>query len=324
MLMQSLLATMAVTLAQAGQPEISTNEAVIENCEIGSVQNLDVPASEAGVMTRLHVKEGEEVDRNEIVGTVDDREARALYEVKRLEYEVAKQLAESDVKIRHSKKAADVAKKEYEKFKTIDANLQGAVTQIDLLRKQFEWERTLLAIEQSTEEDASNELTADSKKAELDAAQVALDRRNMVAPFKGVVARTYVQEGEWVQPGDAVLQLVRIDRLRVGGRLDASEWSRGDIENRKVTVEVTLPRGRTVKVPGQIVFVSPVVEVGGNLPVVAEIDTPMQNDEPLVYAGMQGRMTIHTNQPAVPKAKSVTRAQARPPVTPVRRSSARK
>jgi hypothetical protein len=61
---------------------------------------------------------------------------------------------------------------------------------------------------------------------------------------------------------------------------------------------VELPRGRQVKVPGTIVFVSPVVGVGAQLPVTAEIETPMEKGRPLIYAGMHGRMTIHTDQTA--------------------------
>ena len=47
--------------------------------------------------------------------------------------------------------------------------------------------------------------------------------------------------------------------------------------------------------PGQVVFVSPVVSVD-ELPVWAEIDMPNENGRPLIHAGLKARMTIHTNQ----------------------------
>jgi multidrug efflux pump subunit AcrA (membrane-fusion protein) len=326
MLMHSLLATLAVTLAAppADQATISTSEAVIDSCEIAWIQDLDVPASDGGVLTKVHVKEGAPVTKNEIIGTIDDREAKAVYQVRVLEYEIAKQLADSDVEFRHAKKAADVAKKAYEKFRTINANFEGAVTQIDLMRHQFEWETKILTIEKAVETAASNQLTADSKKAEMDMAHVALERRTLVAPFDGIVARTYLQEGEWVQPGDAVVQLVRVDQLRIGSRLDGSKWSRRDIEGRKVTVEVTLPGGRKVTVNGKIVFVSPVVEVGSILPVVAEVDTPMENGRPLIYAGMRGRMTVHTNQPAAVDVRPAAPAKANRAAAPDKRRAVSK
>jgi macrolide-specific efflux system membrane fusion protein len=306
MLIHSLITAAALALAPAAdRPTISTSEPTIDECQVHSIQDLPVPASDAGVLMKLHVDAGAPVEKGVELATIDNREAAAVYKVKELEYQIAKQTADSNIDIRHAEKAADVAKKTYDKFKYINENQPGAVTQIDLLRHQFEWERALLSIEKAKEDAKSHKLTAESKKAESDAALVALERRTLVAPFNGVVVKTYLQEGEWVQPGDPVVQLVRIDRLRVHGDVDASKWNRADLEGRRVTVELTLPRGREIKVPGKIMFVSPVVGVGAKLPVYAEIDTPMENGRPLVYAGMEARMIIHTNQP-------VAAAPARP------------
>ena len=62
-----------------------------------------------------------------------------------------------------------------------------------------------------------------------------------------------------------------------------------------------LPRDRVVKVPGKIVFVSPVVAPGDELPVWAEIDTPMEDGRPLVRAGLKAKMTVHVNELASPR-----------------------
>jgi multidrug efflux pump subunit AcrA (membrane-fusion protein) len=234
-----------------------------------------------------------------VLATIDDREAKALFEVKRLDYEVAKQKAESDAELRHAIAAAEVARIAHEMYTTVNERQSGSISKLEVLKSKHEWDRAKLGIEKSKEDVEAAKLTADAKKAEMDAARVALDRRKILAPFDGVVSMTFRQQGEWVQPGDPVIQLVAIDRLRVTGRLDATVWSRGDIENRKVTIEVTLPGGAVRKVEGKIVYVSPVIDVGSVLPVSAEFDTPMENGRPLIYAGMIGRMTIHTSQPAV-------------------------
>ena len=304
MLIHSLITTAALLLAApADQPTITPSEPILDDCQIHSIHDLPVPASDAGVLIKLDVDAGAAVSKGATLGTIDDREAQAAYKVKQLEYQIAKQKAESDVEIRHAKKQASVNEEAYRKFEYINKNQPGAVTQIDLLRHKFEWEKALLTIEKNQEDAKAAQLTAESKKAEADAALVALERRTLLAPFDGVVVKTYIQVGEWVQLGDPVVQLVRIDRLRVHGDVDASKWRRADIEDRNVTVDVTLPRGREVKVPGKIVFVSPVVGVGSKLPVYAEIETPMEGGRPLIYAGMTARMTIHTGQPAVPPVR---------------------
>ena len=317
MFTQSLLTGLALVLAQpSDQPTVTTSEPMIEKCDVASIQDLPVPTSDPGVLISLAVKPGVAVKKGDKLGTVDDRDATALAKVKQAEYEIARQKAESDVDIRNAKTAAEVAKKAFEKYEYVRNQQKNAVTEIDYLKTYYEYEKAKLTIEKSIEEAKANVLTAGSKKAELDAAMVALNRRTLVAPFDGVVVKSYAQEGEWLQAGEPVIQVVRIDRLRIYGNLDASKWGRGDLEGRKCTVEVTLPRGRQVTVPGRIVFVSPVVGVGSKLPVWAEIETPMENGRPLIYAGMEARMTIHTDQPVAD--------DARPAAPPTPRSASKK
>ncbi len=318
MLVHSLMTTMVLALATAaGQQGDANAEATIDNCDIGSILSPQLPASDAGVLIKLHATDGQPVKKGMVLATIDDREAKALYDVKRLDYEVAKQAAESEADMKNAIASEKLAETAYLKYKTINETQRNAVSHLEVLKTQYEWEKAKLIIEKSKEDSDANKLTAESKKAEMEAARVALERRKIVAPFDGVVSMTFLQEGEWVQPGDPVLQLVAVDTLRVSGRVDADAWSRGEIENRKVTVEVQLPRGRVLKVPGKVVYVSPVVDVGSVLPVAAEIETPMENGRPLIYAGTHGRMTIHTNQPAVADTRP-TPPSIRPDVAPSR------
>jgi multidrug resistance efflux pump len=296
---RSLLMTMALTLAAADdQATAPPADVTIEKCQVASLQNLLVPGSDSGALVSLAVKEGQYVTKDMELARVDDREARAMAIVKQLDFEVAEQKANSNIEVRHAQKSADVAEQAYKKLEMANATLKSTITAIEMIKTKFEWEKAKLSIEKAEEEVISNKLTAKAKKAEVDAALVTVNRRILRAPFNGVVIKIMRREGEWVAPGDPVMQVVRIDRLRIYGDLDASKWGPADVEGRKVTVEVMLPRGQTVKVPGKIVFVSPVVGVGLKLPLWAEIDTPMDGERPLVRAGLEAKMTIHVNEVA--------------------------
>jgi multidrug resistance efflux pump len=303
----ALAADPPAAAAAPGEPQIPV-------CEVTSIDDQAVPGVDPGVLTVLTVKEGDRVEKGAEIGRIDDSEARAQLDVKQFEYDVANQTANSDIDIRHARAAALVAKAAYDKFEESNKQFKGTVTAIDILKARLEWKKSELAIEQVEEKRVEAQLTAKAKAAEVGAAKVALDRHILRAPFNGVIIKVAKKPGEWVAPGEPVVTLVGIDRLRVMGNLDANEWGPADIEGRKVTVEVALPRGRTVRVPGKVVYVSPVVTLG-RLSVWAEFDTPAQsNGLPVVRAGLQAGMTIHVKQP-------VASAPPAAPIAPVQTTS---
>ncbi len=315
MVAASVVLGLALVLAVPSAASAQEGNPVVPNCELISIEDLQVPASEAGVLESLKVKEGSRVTKGMELGRIDDREIQAQLSVKKLEYEAAKQEADSDIQVRYAAKESDVNKTQYHKLLKANETTKSAVAEIDVIKAKFEWEKSKLNIEKAQEKHATDGLTAQSKKAEVEAAEVAVDRRILKAPFPGTVVKVYRNVGEWASPGDGIVRIVRIDRLRVGANLDATKWTPSELENRKVTVEVKLTRDRPpVKVQGQVVYVSPVVQAGQVMEVLAEIETPMDDQgRPLVRAGLQAEMTIHVDQPpiAADKQPPVDRRAAR-------------
>lgn len=306
MFASSLALTIALALAADGAPSSqSTGDAVIPVCQVVSIEKQEVPGADPGVLVEMLVKEGMKVSKGQEMGRVDDREAKAQLIVKQLDSEAADQEAESDINVRFMTKTADVNHTAWKKLERANEGAKGAVADIDILKTKLEWEKATLQIEKAKEERVAAGLTAKAKAAEAKAAEIGVERRILRAPFDGVVINVKKHIGEWVAAGEPVVELIRVDRLSIRGGLQASEWPPADIEGRKVTVEVLLPRGRVEKVPGQVVFVSPKVE-GGKLQVWAEVDIPVEKDgRPLVPAGLTAKMTIHVKQPVVAPARPV-------------------
>lgn len=293
MLTTSLL--LALALGADPSPASATADPFIAECETASINDQAIPGVDAGVLTILTVKEGARVTKGMEIGRIDDSEAQAQLDVKQLEYDVAKQAADSTIEIQTAQALADVAKVFLQKLQESNKQVRGTVTAIDILKAQLEWKRAVLAIKQAEEKRVAAELTAKAKAAEVGASKVALERRVLRAPFDGVVVRVSKKPGEWVAPGEAVLQIVGINKLRVMGELETSDWAPADVDGRTVTVEVLMPHGRNLKVPGKVIFASPVAVVG-KFWVTAEIETPMSNGLPVVRAGLTASMTIHVSQ----------------------------
>jgi macrolide-specific efflux system membrane fusion protein len=108
--------------------------------------------------------------------------------------------------------------------------------------------------------------------------------------------------GEWVEPGNEVLRLVRLDRLRIEGFLNASDFSPSEVSNRPVRVTVELARGRKETFQGKIVFVNPLVQAGGVYRVWAEVVNRMENNQWLLRPGLLAEMTIDVGAAAARSA----------------------
>ncbi len=259
----------------------------IDNCLVRLVQQGEtrMAAQESGVLTEIKVIEGQQVPAGMLLAKIDDTQPQMQKRAAAAERDAAKAKYENDVEIRHATAAAKVAELTYQA--NIDANKKapGSIATVDILRLKFEWDKANLAIEQTKKEQLLNGFTAQGKQAEVDNADAAIKRREIVSPIEGVVQSIYPHLGEWVKPGDPVLRLMRMDRLRVEGFLNKSQYNPWDVMDQPVIVEVVLAGGRKAQFKGKIVYVDPEVQGDGGYKVRAEVDNRKENDQWLLRPG---------------------------------------
>ena len=77
------------------------------------------------------------------------------------------------------------------------------------------------------------------------------------APFKGEVVEVYKKVGEWVQPGEPIVHLVRLDRVRVKGFVYAKSASPTEVIGKPVEITVFTAGGKQHTVKGQGRFRQP-------------------------------------------------------------------
>ena len=210
--------------------------------------------------------------------------------------------AESDVDVRYSQKAQGVAEMAFLKAKQSADRIPGSVTDVELERLKLEWEKTGLQIEQAELERRLAALDATSKGVEVEAADKAIERRVIRSPLAGEVEEVIPHQGEWLQPGDPLARVIRTDRLKVEGFVDATRFNPADVRDRPVTVEARLAGDRRETFQGRIVNVRPRME-SGSYRVLAEVDNRQDDGEWLLRAGQFVTMTVHSGQPPLPPAE---------------------
>jgi multidrug efflux pump subunit AcrA (membrane-fusion protein) len=297
---------MTTELSGGDRPDAT---ATLERCRVTLIEDVEVPAQEAGQLVAVEVREGMLVEADALLAQIDDRQPRHARTIAELERDAARDEAENDVRVRYAKAAAAVAKAEYQQVVDANRRFENALPAAEQRRKQLAWDSAVLQIEQAEfERDLAGKKTT-TRQAEVDAAETAIERRKVRAPLAGLVVDVLRNRGEWVQPGEPVVRLVRIDRLRVEGFLPAAQYRPGQVANRPVSVHVSLPGGGE-EFEGKIVFVSPLVESDQFL-VRAEVANRTQDDQWLLRPGLTARMSIDLAAPAPP-------AEAAPPNTAAR------
>jgi multidrug efflux pump subunit AcrA (membrane-fusion protein) len=289
--------------APAEQPSDPVVKAMVRVAD-----QVKLPAKEPGVLVQMSVKEGTQVRAGQVIGKIDDSEPQMKKVAATAEYAGAYKRWKDDIEIRYAKAQAEVAKAKYEKLVETNRNAPNAVPDVELREAKLEWDHFTLAIEKSIHDQELAKFEAFTKQAELDAAKLAIERRAIIAPFDGVVEELKRKQDEWVQPGDTILTLLRLDTMHVEGTVAQSQFDQHEVQGCEVSVTVELARGRKATVRGRIVKVSSLVQYRGPnspgvYPVRAEVPNLQEHGTWVLRDGLPASMTIHLGTGANATAK---------------------
>ena len=294
-----LAVLLLVSFTVAGRPVTASAQLTAQpangsiRCLVSLIEEVAVPAREPGVLKTLIAKEGDMVMPEQLLAQIDDTRAKMQVTAAALKLKVARTQAANRTPIEYAKATSEVAKAEY--WQAIEANekVRGAVTQAEVRQLLLKYHQAEWQIKQAEEDLLIAGLQADVSQAEFEAAQDNLQRRKIVSPLEGEVVKVHRHQGEWVQAGDPVLDIVRVNQLWVEGFLSATDYMPGEIKGKPVTVQVPLTHGRIEQFTGTITFVSPLVELAGKRLVRATVDNRKEDGEWLLSAGLTAEMTIN-------------------------------
>jgi RND family efflux transporter MFP subunit len=121
-------------------------------------------------------------------------------------------------------------------LKAAKATAQRAAEELADAERRFEdgkrlaKKKTLSANELKSLEAGVNIASATLQRytAEKQLQQARLERHQLVAPFAGVITQKFVEIGEWIKPGDTVMELVANENLRIDFQVPQQEFPRID------------------------------------------------------------------------------------------------
>jgi macrolide-specific efflux system membrane fusion protein len=251
------------------------------------LEEAEVPAQEAGVVTTVAVREGQRVKQGDLLAQIDDQVPRLAAEAVQAQFDIARAKAANDVRQRFAKKSLEVSQAELRRSMESIERFAKSISQSQLDVERLTVQKNQLEAEQAEHERQVAILEMKAQENELSAARAQVARRQVLAPFDGVVVQIYVRRGEWVEPGQKALRVVNVDRLKAEGFVPAA-GAVAELSGKEVSLEVEgLSEQRAPA--GTIVFVSPEVDpITGQVRVWAEID----NREGKLRPGQPARMVI--------------------------------
>src|SRR5690348_1668022 len=205
------------------------------NGKIEPVQNFEAHAPTASVVKRILVKEGDHVKRGQLLLELDDDEARtnaarAIAQLKGAEAEInavqhggtQEEILTTQAQLVKARADRDNAKRNLDAFQGLvkngaasagelnaaEAADRAAQANVDLLEKK-------LSDRYSKPEVARVDAQKAEAQAALNASEGILNKSNVRAPFDGVVYSLPVRTGNYVAPGQLLLQEADLSKVRL-------------------------------------------------------------------------------------------------------------
>jgi multidrug efflux pump subunit AcrA (membrane-fusion protein) len=273
----------------------------LEHCLVSLIDDVEIPAERAGVLTSLSVKEGDQLAKDALIGIVDAEQARFQHEAALADASGAKTRADSELEVEYAVATHRTAEAEYRIALSANQKQNGAVSVVELEKLRLAAEQAKIKIDVTRLESVVRAAEVRGFEAKAGIAKVDVVKRELRAPLAGEVVELPVRAGEWVEPGRPVVRIVRLDRLRVEGFCRFSELAPGDVLNRSVRVTVDFPGGRSELFEGRVTFVSPLVQPGGEYRFWAEVDNRREGDQWLLRPGLD----VHLELLASPQPEPV-------------------
>lgn len=273
-------------------PGVPTAAAHLPDCLVYLIEDIQVPAQEAGPLVKIHVKEGDVVQQGQVLALLDDSQPKLQKMAAELQRDAAIAKASDDIDVRFAQATLAYSNAELQRLMAIERKGAGSVTVQEIEKAKLARQRDELQIEKSRLDSKVAKMTADKHQADVDAADLSVARRQILAPISGEVATVYHEQAEWVNAGEPVIQVVRMDRLRVEGFVLTTELNVAEIAGKEVLVEVELARGQRQRFAGRVTYISPLVTAGGKYRVRAEVENRLAGDEWLLRPGATASMTI--------------------------------
>lgn len=269
----------------------------------------------SGKLKLLHVKEGQYVEKEELLAELDDREA--LLDLEKAEASRLRVLSEILLEKQFSESSVDMGK-------LSAAEIESARREYELSSSQFrkgllseqEWEQAFkkyekVLIESGQKKDEIMAATKGLTQQEISvkAVRLRLEKTRIYAPFSGIITDILVNEQQQVSESAELFTLVDNSRVFVRAKVLESEIGKMKV-GRQVKLKFSAYPDRVFK--GLVQAVSPIINSQDKTcRVFISLVPPLEEIKPGMYADVEIEADVHSDKLLVPQAAIVLQSGKR-------------
>lgn len=259
----------------------------VENALLKTLETTTLSAEVAGRIAELSIQEGNRVTAGQLLGKVNDRAVLLQLQQAKTAMARARLKQQSDVELRLAQTRTEVSKNELDRAVAANQRLADTFPLKEVERLKLVHQTNLLEVERATHDRKVGELEVQQAEDQLRTSEELVERHQIRSPVDGMIVTLYRRQGEWVEPGTNVLQVVKLGRLRIEGFISASMAAN---VNAECKARVTLTQGKQrFQREASVSFISPEVNpVTGQVRVYLELP----NEDLQLRPGMRAEAEI--------------------------------
>lgn len=271
-----------------GAQEALEEAVTIEGAIVKIVDSAKVPAEVQGVLASIAFREGQEVEDGVVLAKIKSKSLSLELERAKAKLDISRAKAENQIDIEFALKSSEVSSAKLSRSKDSNKRAPGVVSRARIQELGLEVHRDKLRVEQATRDMDLSKMELQLAQTDLEKAKHELEKADIRSPIAGVVVLVEKNVGEWAEPGETVLKIVRLDRLRLEGFITAAQVGRVKVGD---SAEVIFEQDWIAeeRVEGKVSFINPQANpVNSQVEVWVEIENPNRK----ILPGLEATIVI--------------------------------
>jgi multidrug resistance efflux pump len=287
----------------------------IGDATVQFIAEIEVPALSSGQLAIVNARAYQVIDANAIIAELDPTTLKERLHVA----EMRRQLLANKLQSNLAEKIADAtlreAKYRYESNSNISISSPGTVSKMELNRSQVAYQLAELELQQVNERKEDFGLELSIQTAEVAAVERLIDQLRVANPVDGVVLKVEREAGEWVNAGETVATVARMDRLQIPILISETQLLQRYAKGTSVAVHWD-ENGTQHSLRGRIDSVDPQFRSKNEYRVFVEVENRRLPEGWLLAPGRRVTVTVYPSSARAANTSPAAARLLRSPYTP--------